>query len=114
MFECLASLLAGAPILNRILGPEHMRGHTQNASVILIDVAAFRPLDDFARDVQDFVKIIKALPPIDGAEPIRLPGERSQMERARHSAEGLSLSPAAWADLTQAAQSVGLPLPQTH
>jgi hypothetical protein len=26
----------------------------------------------------------------------------------------LSLSPSAWADLTQAAQAVGLPLPQTH
>ena len=114
MFECLASLLAGAPILNRILGPEHLRQHTQNASVILMDVAAFRPLDEFARDVHEFAKLITTLPPIDGAEPIRLPGERSQIERARHSTEGLSLSPSAWADLTQAAQAVGLPLPQTH
>ena len=113
MFECLASLLSGAPILTRILGAEKLRTHTQNANVILIDVAAFCTLDEFARNMQEFAQIIKDLPLVDGADPIRLPGERSHFERENRGRAGIALSPSAWADMTQAAKAVNVPLPQT-
>ena len=49
------------------------------------------PLDDFRRDMSDMLARVKAAPRQPGVDEIRLPGERSARERARHLREGIEI-----------------------
>lgn len=49
------------------------------------------PLDQFKRDVSAMLERVKATPRLPGVDEIRLPGERSQRERARLRREGLEI-----------------------
>jgi ureidoglycolate dehydrogenase (NAD+) len=78
MYECLASLLTGNPILAEALAG---RGrHQQNGLVIAIDVARFMPLPDFRREVARLAQALRALP-ADGE--VLMPGERGGRNAAR-------------------------------
>jgi LDH2 family malate/lactate/ureidoglycolate dehydrogenase len=50
MFECLTRILAAAPVLTMFAAPATPRPHRQNAILIALDVAAFRPFEDYRRD----------------------------------------------------------------
>jgi ureidoglycolate dehydrogenase (NAD+) len=94
MFECLASLLAGNPILAEALAG---RGrHKQNGLFIAIDVARFMPLADFRREVERLVRALRALR-ADG--DILMPGERGHRNAVRARA-GISIDPEIYAELT--------------
>ena len=82
MIECLSSLMAGAPILAPRLGRTGEGRHLQNATVVLMDIAAFRPLDEYQRDVDELADRLKALPPAEGVDAILLPGERGARTEA--------------------------------
>jgi ureidoglycolate dehydrogenase (NAD+) len=111
MIECLTSLLAAAPILSAALAPGGRRRHAQNATVILIDVARFRPPSDFARDVDTLATIIRSLPRLEGAESIRLPGERGSQQAERAATDGLTIEPKTWRQLLEIAQERRLTAP---
>ena len=112
MFEYLASVLAAAPILAATVGPDgRTGGHTQNAMIILIDVAAFRPLDEFAADVKAYAAILKDLPKVPGADEILLPGERGGRMAAKRRRDGIPFGPRAWMEMEQAAKPLGVLLP---
>ena len=112
MFEYLASVLAGAPILAEMMGPRGARGHTQNAMIILIDIAAFRPLDEFAADVRTIAELLKNLPKVDGVSEILLPGERGGREAARRESAGIPLGAMAWSEMESAARPLGVAMPK--
>ena len=93
MFECLASLLTGNPILAE--AHEGHGRHKQNAAAIAIDVGRFMPLIDFQREVARLVHAIRGLPH-DGE--ILMPGERGH----RHAAgarEGVAVDADVYAEL---------------
>jgi LDH2 family malate/lactate/ureidoglycolate dehydrogenase len=93
MFECLASLLSGNPILADALAG---RGrHTQNGLVIAIDVARFMPLDDFRREVARLVQALRRLP---ADNEILMPGERGH-RHARQAEAGVSIDADVYAEL---------------
>ncbi len=112
MFEYLASVMAGAPILSAMVGASGRGGHTQNAMVILIDVAAFRPLEEFAADVRAYAAILKDLPTTEGVDEILLPGERGGREARQRREKGIPLGPSAWKDIETAAVPLGVALPK--
>jgi len=93
MFECLASLLAGNPILAE--AHEGRGRHKQNALAIAIDVARFMPLADFRREVARLVVAILGLPH-DGE--ILMPGERGHRNAQRAQA-GVSVDADVYAEL---------------
>ena len=94
MYECLASLLTGNPILAEALAG---RGrHKQNGLVIAIDVARFMPLADFTREVQRLAAALRRLP-ADGE--ILMPGERGARNAARHR-EALEIDADVYAELS--------------
>lgn len=111
MFECLAGVLAGAPVLSRMLAPGAKQWHVHNATVIAIDVAAFRAPDDYAADVDALARTIKALPRLDGVDEIRLPGERSQAKAAGSRKLGIALSEALVTELARLADQYRTPMP---
>jgi LDH2 family malate/lactate/ureidoglycolate dehydrogenase len=93
MYECLASLLTGNPILAEALAG---RGrHKQNGLVIAIDVQRFIPLADFRREIALLVRALRALP-ADGE--ILMPGERGARNAARHR-EALEIDADVYAEL---------------
>lgn len=111
MFECMTGMLAGFPILMNQVGPAGKRRHTANAMVVLIDIAVFRPLDEYKREMGKLGGVMKSLPKADGTDEIMLPGERGAREFERTGREGLSLSAKSWARLVEAAERIGVSAP---
>jgi ureidoglycolate dehydrogenase (NAD+) len=111
MFEMLASVLAAAPIQARALGPERRKSLSQNIAILAVDVAAFRPVMDFARDADALATVIKSLPRQAGVDEIRLPGERAARTEAVRRKSGIPIPGKLWTELAEvaAANKVALP-----
>jgi LDH2 family malate/lactate/ureidoglycolate dehydrogenase len=50
--------------------------------VLAIDVGRFRKFEEFGRDVEELVGVLKTLPRAEGFDQILMPGEQSQRRRA--------------------------------
>lgn len=115
MFEILAGLLAGNPILAPALESEESRAAArnglQNAFLFAADISVFRSLTDFRTDVEELAAALKALPRQPGVEAILLPGERGAAAAARRRAEGVPLAPPLVRSLSDAAARFGLAFP---
>jgi LDH2 family malate/lactate/ureidoglycolate dehydrogenase len=110
-FELLASGLAGNPIVAPFhCGTPEGRRHRQNATMIAVDVSAFLPLADFERIVDETLDTIKGLPQA-GSAAVLFPGERGAQTLAERESSGIPLGEKAWAELTAAAESRGVPVP---
>jgi len=112
MFEMLASVLAAAPIQSRALGPEKRTRHTGNTAMLVIDIAAFRPLGDFIRDADDLAAILKALPRQAGFDEITLPGERSRRTEAKRRSTGIPIPAKLWSELEAIGTAHAVKMPQ--
>jgi ureidoglycolate dehydrogenase (NAD+) len=111
MFEFIAGLLSGAPVLAPALGPNHSTRHTQNAFILALDVAAFRPPADFAADADELIDVIKSLPVRDGFDEILLPGERGRRIETVRRTTGIPIRPATWEALGVLAKKLAIDLP---
>jgi LDH2 family malate/lactate/ureidoglycolate dehydrogenase len=111
MFEMLASVLAAAPIQARALGPEKRTRHTQNTAIFAIDIAAFRPLDQFSGDADTLAAIIKALPRQAGFDEITLPGERSRRTEGVRRNSGIPIPLKLWDELANIAKTRAIEMP---
>lgn len=111
MFECLTSVLAGAPLLAAMVGPGRKPFHMQSEMVIAIDVARFRDREDYAADVDALADVIHALPRAQPDAAIRLPGERGEAEARRRAADGVPLSPRLRDQLVEIAAAQGVAPP---
>jgi ureidoglycolate dehydrogenase (NAD+) len=112
MFEMLASVLAAAPIQARALGPERRKSLAQNIAILAIDIAAFRPVMDFARDADALAAVIKSLPRQAGVDEIRLPGERAARTEAVRRKSGIPIPGKLWDELRAMAEANTLSLPR--
>ena len=95
MFECLASLLAGNPILAESLeGTPASRHHRQNGLVIPNDVGRFVPPQQFKKEVARLAGDLRQLP----GEEILMPGERGARKAAAQR-ESVSIADSVYAEL---------------
>jgi ureidoglycolate dehydrogenase (NAD+) len=108
MFEMLASVLAGAPIQARALGPERRSRHTGNTAMFAIDIETFRPLGDFENDADALTAIVKALPRQAGFDEILLPGERGSRSETARRASGIPIPKKLWEELGLIAKAHGV------
>ena len=113
MFEFMAGVQSGAPVLAPALGPQRRNQHTQNAFILVLDVAGFRPPAEFAADADALIDVIKGLPLREGFEEILLPGERGGLSRAARSDTGIPIAPSAWGALGRLARELEIELPAT-
>jgi ureidoglycolate dehydrogenase (NAD+) len=112
MIELFAGVLSGASILTKVLGPEFSTRNAQNALVVVMDVAAFRPDGGFRKDADALADLIKQLPLRDGFDEILLPGERGgRTEKARRAA-GIPIPAGTWNALKGIAATYALELPE--
>jgi ureidoglycolate dehydrogenase (NAD+) len=108
MFEMLASVLAGAPIQARALGPEKRTRHTGNTAMFAIDIETFRTLSDFENDADALIAIVKALPRQAGFDEILLPGERGDRTETTRRASGIPMPNKLWVELGALAKAHGV------
>jgi ureidoglycolate dehydrogenase (NAD+) len=114
MFEMLTSILAGAPIQARALGPEQRKRHVANLTMLAIDIESFRPLADFETDAATLGAIVKALPRQSGFDEIMLPGERSNRTEVARKKSGIPIPAKLWAELERIAAANGVQMPAAN
>ena len=107
----LTGILAAAPVLTMFAVPTTPRPHRQNAILIALDVAAFRPLDDYRRDIGELTAMLRAQPLQDGFDEVLMPGERGARCAAERRAKGIPLPAALWSELGAIARALGVTLP---
>ncbi len=76
-----------------------------------IDVGAFLPADEYASNVRAFLDAVTDSPPAEGFDEVLAPGEPEQRSRAEKLANGVDVLIAVWRQLADAAEKVGVALP---
>jgi ureidoglycolate dehydrogenase (NAD+) len=114
LFECLTGVMAGTPIITTLAGLTGPHLPLQNAMVIALNVANFRPLADYRRDVGLLIEVIKGLPRREGFDELLLPGERGGRESELRRSNGIPLAPKLWRELNDIAKAVGVAPPQVR
>jgi LDH2 family malate/lactate/ureidoglycolate dehydrogenase len=58
---------------------------------LALNPTAFRPLEDFQRDLDDVVDILRATRPADPDQPVLVPGDPERISRAEREANGIPM-----------------------
>lgn len=91
MFECLASVMVGNPVIAPSLEGK-LQQHTINAVCMAVDVDAVGNLAAFRQMIDALVADIKALPRADGFDEILMPGERGNRVMEERRVNGIPLA----------------------
>jgi uncharacterized oxidoreductase len=75
---------------------------------IYIAPEVYAPDGSVAREAQRFVDWVRASPPINPGEPVLAPGDVERRMRAARMQDGVPIDATTWADLLEAAGSVGV------
>lgn len=110
MIECLASLVAGNPVISAALGGA--TGSNMNGAVIALDPGAFGPMEGFLDNVDALVDAVHAQATGDRTDRLLMPGERGRIEKAAREKNGIPLPPKVWSDLLTAAERANVPPPE--
>ena len=103
MVEILSGLLTGLGF-----GVEASGRHNDGCFMAAFNVAAFRPLDEFKREVTEFAQYLTKTPPAEGFERVYYPGEREHLTRQRLLDEGIYVEDTTWSRFRQLAEEYGL------
>ena len=105
LVEVLGSCLAGhASTDASVLG--------NGVCFIVVDPAAYSPLDDFKRHVDETVAYIKSSPPAPGFNEVLVPGEIEFRNLRRRQAEGIAVDDVTWQAIVDHARRLGVELPR--
>ena len=74
----------------------------------MFNVEAFRPLQDFKREVAEFAEHLKSSQPATGFEQVYYAGELEHLRTERQRKEGVSVEDATWERLADLAREYGL------
>lgn len=105
----LGGTLAGSsfsPVRNRTQGkadPDNI-GHF----FLALNPAAFRPAEDFRADLDVVVDTLRATPPADPAQPVRVPGDPERESRADRLAHGIPMPDTLKAQIRGIAEASGV------
>lgn len=82
---------------------------TNNLMAILLDPDVFGTAEAFGMDKDAYTDWIKASPPAPGFDAVQLPGDPERASTAERLAHGIPVDAGTLAQLTEAAQSAGVP-----
>ena len=91
MVEILCGLLTGLGF-----GVEPTGRHNDGCFMAVFNVAAFRPLKDFEKEVGEFARYLKSTPPSEGSPGVFYPGELEYIRETKRRAEGIEIEDATW------------------
>jgi LDH2 family malate/lactate/ureidoglycolate dehydrogenase len=95
LVELLCSQLSGSRWSRDVV---YTRGDTTRPAdtshaFIAIDIAAFRPLDEYAASADELLGSLRAARPLDGHERVLVPGDPEALARANRTERGIPLHP---------------------
>jgi uncharacterized oxidoreductase len=91
MVEVLCGLLTGLGF-----GVEPTGRHNDGCFMAVFNVAAFRPLKDFKKEVAEFARYLKATPPSEGSSGVLYPGEIEYLRAQQRKVDGIEIEDATW------------------
>jgi LDH2 family malate/lactate/ureidoglycolate dehydrogenase len=105
--ELLGQALTGAETIDDAPGKEPVHNHS-GALFIALDPGVMRPAEDTRRQARRIVDRIRAVPPAEGFDRVRTPGQPEVESRAARSAGGIELPEDAWRAIKECALGAGL------
>jgi uncharacterized oxidoreductase len=103
MVEVLCGLLTGLGF-----GVEPTGRHNDGCFMAVFNVAAFRPLDQFKKDVADFARYLKSTPSSEGSKGVFYPGEIEYLREQERKANGIAIEDATWDKLRALARDYAI------
>jgi uncharacterized oxidoreductase len=103
MVEILCGLLTGLGF-----GVEPTGRHNDGCFMAVFNVAAFRPLAEFKKEVAEFARYLKATPPSEGSPGVFYPGEVEYICAQKRRKSGIDVEDATWEKLRALAREYGL------
>jgi len=103
MVEILSGILTGLGF-----GHDPSGRHNDGCFLAVFNVEAFRPLQDFKREVTEFAEYLKSSQPATGFERVYYPGELEYLSTERLRKEGISIEDTTWQRLIEVAHEFGL------
>ncbi|MBI3977993.1 MAG: Ldh family oxidoreductase [Chloroflexi bacterium] len=101
----IADLLAST----LIAAPDHAAGGSPVGALLLaIDIATFRPVEEFIRETEARLAELKAVPPAPGFQEVLIPGEPEYRTKRDRERDGIRLGDGTWQSLTEIARSLGV------
>ena len=91
MVEVLCGLLTGLGF-----GVEPTGRHNDGCFMAVFNVAAFRPLKDFEKEVGEFARYLKSTPPSEGSSGVFYPGEIEHIREQQRRRDGIEVEDATW------------------
>src|SRR6478672_1529339 len=91
MVEVLCGLLTGLGF-----GVEPTGRHNDGCFMAVFNVAAFRPLQDFKKEVAEFARYLKSTPPSEGSTGVLYPGEVEYLRELERRKNGIEVEDATW------------------
>lgn len=112
MFECLASLAIGNPLIAPFLeGAKNGKIHMQNGVVIAINLSKFGDISVYTREVDRLAAAIKGLPKASGVKEVLVPGERGDAHLLKRQSSGIPIASGTWKRLEAEAKSLQIAMP---
>ncbi len=109
MMDVLSGILSGSQFGPGVVGPYVPTGRSGVGHlVIALNIAAFRPLDEFNADMERLIERIKNVPRADGVERIYYPGELEARADKRNRSDGVIIPNDTIIQLDAAAQALGI------
>jgi LDH2 family malate/lactate/ureidoglycolate dehydrogenase len=103
MVEIFAGLMTGLGF-----GVNPAGRHNDGSLMVVLNVAAFRPLADFKHEVAEFARYIKATPPVAVVSEVYYPGELEWRTEQRRRAEGIPIEDETWNAVVRIAEKLGV------
>ena len=104
--ESLAGILTGLGF-----GIDPLGRHNDGCFLAAFDVGRFRPLDEFKREMEEFVGYLKETEPTEGCSEVLYPGELEARTRREREESGIPVDDASWRAISEIAGSLGVSLP---
>ena len=103
MAQILSSLL-GAPSWKE----EGVASNANNMWLLVIDIRAFMPPDEFHREVEGLISYIKSSKLQDGFKEILVPGELDFQKMDIRKRDGISVEDETWRQIVKTANELGV------
>jgi LDH2 family malate/lactate/ureidoglycolate dehydrogenase len=119
MVDVLTAVLSGAnwgpfatPFAIHVAPPERKVGKGIGHFFGAWDIDGFIEVDEFKRNMDDWIKTMRATPPLPGAEKVMIPGDPERLAYAKRIKNGIPLNGEVIKSLEIISRETGIPLPE--
>ncbi len=115
LVEILCGVLSGGAVSTELGGIRWRGTRTRTSQNFLaIDVSRFLPLEEFDARMQQLVAHVKAAAPAPGYDEVLVAGEPEWRTEEVRRAQGIPIPDGNWAKLVEAANRLGVPVPESQ